>query len=386
MQNKNNLWKSKLRGDCSMSEIERIFVGTYTIPILFGTGEILEGKGKGIYCIEMDTKTGELVNKGLVQEVINPSYFCISQDKKYLYTVNELKEYNGQAGGSVSSYLLGLEEGELTYINTQSTKGTDPCHITINEKATCVYVTNFMSGSVAVFPIMSDGSLGSMSQFFQHEGSSINPLRQKGPHAHSLFFDQQQKHAFVPDLGTDKLMIYGVDDKGLLKQASKSFYQFAPGEGPRYGEFDSCYHICYIINELNSDISVLAYDSEKEDFTLLQSINTIPEAEKQNNTSADLHITPDGKYLYASNRGHNSLSMYKVSQGNGTLDFIGNISCGGKTPRNFTVDLTGNYLIVSNQDSNNVISFRIDHKNGRINKCYEIYIPTPVFVKPLYVG
>lgn len=367
-----------------MDKKEYIFVGTYTQPILFGTGDILDGKGKGIYFLEMNVETGKLDLKNLTEGIINPSYLCFSPDKQFLYTVNELKEYQGEASGSVSAYKLDQKSGSLTYINTQPTGGTDPCHVITNDAFTHLYVSNFMSGSVSIFPIREDGSIGESSQFIQHEGSSVVKARQSGPHAHSVFFDSKQGHAFIPDLGIDKLMIYKTDFKnGKLIPGSIPYFSVLPGKGPRHGDFHPNFKFCYLINEIDSSISLLYYDEEKGSFTLQQTIETVPENCKEGNTCADLHITPNGEYLFGSNRGYDSIAIYRVNQDDGRLTVVDYVPCGGKTPRNFAIDTTGKFLIVANQDSDNIVAFKIDYAAGSIKKCAELSVPTPVCVKPV---
>ena len=191
-----------------MAEKTMFYVGTYTHPIKFGTGQILDSKGKGIYLLELDLESGSLTLKDIFTDIVNPSYLVIDRKKEFLYAVNELKEFQGKASGSVSAFRISESDGKLTFINVQPTNGTDPCHVIIDPEGTHLFVSNYMSGSVAVYPIQPDGSIGEMCQFIQHEGSSINTARQAGPHAHSLVFSPDGRFAFVPDLGIDKLMIY----------------------------------------------------------------------------------------------------------------------------------------------------------------------------------
>jgi len=233
-----------------------IYVGTYTQPIKFGTGQILNGKGKGIYSLKFNLDTGILEEAAPVKEASNPSYLAIDQTRNFLYAVNELKEYEGKECGSVSSYKINRETHELIYLNTRPTGGTDPCHVTVNDANTHVFVSNFMSGSVCVFPIEENGSLGAATHFIQHTGSSVHKVRQTSPHAHSLSFDKYNRRAFVPDLGIDKIMIYKTDFiNGRLIPNEIPWYKTKPGAGPRHCEFMG--DRCYVINEISSTISVL---------------------------------------------------------------------------------------------------------------------------------
>lgn len=359
-----------------------VYVGTYTKPIKFGTGEILDGKGKGIYRLRFNVQTGRLSREGNVADAVNPSYLTLDHSGRYLYAVNELKEYQGRATGSVSAYGVDPETHELNYINTRPTGGADPCHVTVNKENTHVFVCNFMSGSICVFPIMTDGSLGEASDFIQHTGSSVNKLRQASPHAHSLVFDGSGHMAFVPDLGIDKLMIYRTDPaKGRLIPNEIPWFSVRPGAGPRHCVFHNSGKYCYLINELNSTILTLFYNAEKGTFKQIQEVPSVAVPFDGQNICADIHISPGGKFLYGSNRGHDSIVTYSIDQKSGLLSYVDTIPCGGKTPRNFAVDPTGNYILVCNQDTDNIVVFRIEQETGKLIKVFDCPMPTPVCVK-----
>lgn len=361
---------------------EYFYAGTYTQPILFGTGEVFQGKGKGIYYLELDKKTGCLSIAGVTEGVDNPSYLCISADKKYLYAVNELKEFRGKDTGAVSAFSVDMATGVLRFLNSRPTGGTDPCHVNINAAQTHVYVSNFMSGSVSVFPIRKDGSLDEMSGFVQHTGSSAVAGRQDGPHAHSLVFDRNQKYAFVPDLGMDKLMVYKTDFiKGDLVPADPPYLKLPPGSGPRHLEFHPGGRICYLVGEIASSVSLLCYDEEHGSFETVQTVDTVPTECKKDNICADIHISPDGRYLYCSNRGHDSLTVFSVDRRDGTLSFRERVPCGGRTPRNFAIDADGDYLLAGNQDTDNIAVFRINHENGRLTLVNVLALPSPVCIR-----
>jgi 6-phosphogluconolactonase len=358
-----------------------IFVGTYTNDIQFGTGEILHGKGQGIGILRFNSDTGSISYYGTQTEVVNPSYLVISNSKKFLYAVNELKEFNGEATGTVSAFELNSIDGKLKFLNAQKTLGTDPCHVNIDHNDTHIFVSNFMSGSVSVFPIAKDGSLQEACQFIQHKGSSVNPKRQVGPHAHSLVFDQNYQFAFVPDLGIDQLKIYKTDFQGTNSVlALQSSLKISPGSGPRHCEFSADYRHCYLINELASSISLFDYDG-KGGFSLKQTSPTLYEEFEGNNICADIHLTPNGKFLFGSNRGHDSITVFRVNEETGILTYVSCCSCGGKTPRSFAIDPSGRYLIVANQDSDNIVSYQIDQKNGVLHEIMRINFPTPVCLK-----
>ena len=363
----------------------RVYTGTYTHPIIFGTGQILDSKGLGIYLLELDLQFGKLEIKGIFKNIVNPSYLVINNDRTCLYAVNELKEFQGMASGAVSAFQISGHTGDLELLNQQPTNGTDPCHVEIDPHGDLLYVSNFMSGSVSVFPIQPDGSIGELSQFIQHEGSSVNPARQSGPHAHSLVFSPDGRFAFVPDLGLDKLMAYQVvSGENPLVEMPGSHFQTKPGAGPRHCSFSPDGNFCYLINELDSTILALAYVKEKGSFEELQCVSSLPYGVSvPGNTCADIHLTPDGMFLYGSNRGHNSLIVYKIDQQTGLLDFVDCEPCGGKIPRNFSIDPTGSYVLCANQDSDNIIVFRIDAKTGHLTELSQITVHTPVCVKPI---
>jgi 6-phosphogluconolactonase len=231
------------------------YVGTYTELIKFGTGQLLQGKGEGIYLVELDFQTGDLKLIEIIKNTLNPSYFAINKKNIFLYAVNELKQFEGKPSGSVSSFKISKTTGELMFVNKQPTAGTDPCHIEINSKGTELFVSNFMSGSICVLPVRPDGSIGELSQFIQHTGSSINPQRQSSPHVHSLIFSPDEQYAFVPDLGLDKLMIYKTNSgSSPLTESEIPYFQTEPGAGPRHGAFNPSGEYFYLINELNCTI------------------------------------------------------------------------------------------------------------------------------------
>ncbi len=363
---------------------EFLFIGTYSEPIKFGTGEVLLGKGQGIHLYTFDPQTGLIDSDGEIAfKSRNPSFLCISADKKYLYTVNELKEFAGEKTGAISAYRIHLDKNRpvLSFLNQCSTRGTDPCHVSINREGNHVYVANFMSGSVIVFPIDKSGALQPFSEFIQHEGSGADKKRQAGPHAHSVVLTPDEKYALVPDLGIDKLMIYKTDFiTGTLQPARMPSLNLNPGDGPRFCEFHPSGAVCYLINELNSALSVLAYDATNGSFTNMQTISTIPTGFIGNNICADVHIAPEGRFVYASNRGHDSIAIFRVNASNGRLTLVDWTLSGGKTPRNFCITSCGRYLFVANQDSDNLVCFAIDKESGLLTKISEVFAPTPVCI------
>jgi len=358
------------------------FIGTYTEPILFGTGAVLQGKGKGIYWLTLDLRDGSLKLEGVTEQVRNPSYLAVSSNRSFLYAVNELKEYEGKKSGSVTAFRIDWAQKRLLFLNRQPSLGTDPCHVTLNNAGTYLFVSNFMSGSVSVFPIQSDGSLGEPTDFIQHQGSSLDPIRQTGPHAHSLTLDPSERFAFVPDLGIDQVVIYSFDrKKGKLFPAPTPHCPVTKGAGPRHFEFHPSRRFAFLINELASTLSMYEYNEKNGSLVLKQTVSTIPEGYAGANTCADLHVHPSGRFVYGSNRGHDSIVVFRVDEQKGSLEYVCHQSTLGKTPRNFAVDPTGNYLVVANQDSDTIVTFSIDTKDGRLAEAISIEIPTPVCVK-----
>jgi 6-phosphogluconolactonase len=365
-----------------MSKKQLVFVGTYTQALKFGNGQILGGKSKGIYSFFLDIETVVLEEERVSPGIVNPSYLTMNNALNRLYAVNELREYEGKASGSVSAFVFDLKSRELKLLNVRPTHGTDPCHVVLNKQNTHVFVSNFSSGSVCVFPILADGSLGEASQLIQHEGSGINKARQSGPHSHALFFDLSGRFALVPDLGIDRVMAYEADaDSVALKAAPAPYYQSKQGAGPRHCTFHPNGKYLYVINELGSSISTLAYNEADASLRHLQTVSTIPADFFDHNNCADIHILPDGRFLYGSNRGHDSIAIYRVDPGTGLLSMVGIESSRGGTPRGFCIDPSGAFLLAANQDSDNVVVFCVDSATGRLRKISEHAVPTPVCVK-----
>jgi len=366
-----------------MSIENLVYVGTYTEPIRFGTGQILEGKGKGIYSFRFDPETGRLSPHGLTENVRNPSYLCFDEKRQYLYCVNEMKEWEGQFGGGVSAFRINGENGNLTYLNSKPTKGTDPCHLTVDRTGQFLFVANFASGSFIGYRIAADGSLGDEIAFVQHEGSSIDPRRQAGPHAHAVEFSLDGRFVYVPELGLDKVMIYRLDQStGAVTPAALPSVSVVPGAGPRQLVMHPKGGFAYLINELNSTMTAYGFDSETGALTELQTLSTLPDGFSGASSCAEVQITADGRFLYGSNRGHDSLAIYAVDAETGALTPTGHESTQGRIPRNFVVDPTGRFLVAANQDTDNLVPFRINASSGALESVGQsVEAPTPICVK-----
>lgn len=347
-------------------------LGTYTEPILFGTGEVFQGKGKGVsICSFEDGKIETLTTL----PVRNPSFVAIDEEQRKIYAVNEMKEYGGAFGGGLTQ--IGYEpDGTMQIEADFNTAGTDPCHVEIAPNGAFVSVANFASGAVTIFPRDAQGDLQADKTIFQHEGSSVHPIRQKGPHAHSSLFAPDCPLMFVPDLGMDKVVAYRYDGASVCVDEDATI-TVERGCGPRYGEFAPNGKDFYLINEIGSRVMHYRYSAGK--MTLCEEISTLPYGFTGENICSDLHITADGKFLYASNRGHDSITAYHILE-DGSLAWIECQPSGGKTPRNFALDRTGRYLLAENQDSDNITVFAIG-EDGRLTKQESYAFGSPVCIR-----
>ena len=360
-----------------------VFIGTYTEDILFGTGNILKGKGEGIYIFRFDELSGEMEPCGVAQAGPNPSYLAFDPSRRYLYAVNELKEFNGAPTGSVSSFLVDPATGSLSFLNHQPSYGTDPCHLIVDRAGKNILAANFNSGTVCVLPIQKDGSLREASEVIHHQGSSLDPKRQSRPHAHAVIMDDLGRFVFVPDLGIDKVMIYRFEPQaGKLEPNDVPWYRTQAGAGPRQLVMHPRGDLAYLINELNSTVTALEFNQANGGLQEIQTITTLPEDFNGPNICAEIQISPSGKFLYASNRGHESIVAYAINPVDGTLSSLGHKSTQGETPRHFSIDPLGSFLLVANQDLDSVVTFKIDPISGELNATGQITpIPTPVCIK-----
>ena len=360
-----------------------VYIGTYTEPIRFGTEKILQGKGEGIYVCRIDQSSGAMDLVSKTTGITNPSYLAFDSTRRFLYVVNELKAYEDKPTGTVSAFAVDPKTGKLEFLNKKLTHGTDPCHVVVDKKRRYVFVANFMSGSICVLQVLEDGSLGEASDFIQHQGSSIDPVRQKGPHAHSVTLDEANRFAFVPDLGLDRLMVYKFDPKrGMLEPNGVPWIKMKPGAGPRHVAFHPNNKFAFLINELDSTLAALSYDGREGTFKELQIVSTLPEVFHGESTCADVQVSPSGAFVYGSNRGHDSIVIYKIDQRTGRLTYVGHEPTQGKTPRSFGIDPTGRFMLAANQDTDTIVTFRIKSQTGKLLPTGHVtQVPTPVCVK-----
>jgi len=348
------------------------YIGTYT-----------RGKSEGIYCFRLDPETGALSLVGTTGGVQNPSFVTLHPSGQFLYSVSEVGQANGRPGGAVAALAVDRGSGALTLLNQQSSGGTGPCHVNVDRTGKYVLVANYASGSTAMLPIQADGSLGEASDFHQHAGSSADPRRQAGPHAHSANLAPDNRFAFICDLGLDQVLSYRLDlAAGAFPPNDPPYATLHPGAGPRHMVFHPSGRYAYVINELDSTLTAFGYDAARGALTEIQTITTVPEGFDGTNYPADVHVSQDGRFLYGSNRGHDSIVVYAIDGETGVLTYIEHVSTQGRTPRNFAIDPTGTYLVAANQDSDNLVVFRINPQTGTLTPAgQQVQVSMPVCVK-----
>lgn len=347
-----------------------VYFGTYT-----------RGNSKGIYVSRFDASSGKLSAPELAAETPNPSFLAVHPSRRLLYAVSEIGNYEGRKTGAVSAFSIDAASGKLTFLNRVSSGGGGPCHLVVDQTGKNVLVANYGGGSVAVLPIQSDGTLAEASAFVQHTGSSVNPKRQQQPHAHSINVSANNRYAVAADLGLDQVLVYRFDaTKGLLSANQPPFAKVKPGAGPRHYAFHPNGRFAYTINELHSTVTAFAWNGRRGTLAELHTASTLPEDFKDVSHTAEVQVHPSGRFLYGSNRGHDSIAVFAIDR-KGTLNPVERVSTGGKTPRNFGIDPTGSYLFAANQNSDNVVVFRIDKASGRLTPTgtvLEVYAPVCV--------
>ncbi len=351
-----------------------LFVGTYT-----------RGESEGIYVYRLDSDTGALEFVGNVGGIDNPTFLDIDPGGRVLCAVSEVAESVGKPTGAVNSFAIDPQTGGLSFLSQQSSGGAGPCHISIDSTGRHVLVANYSGGSVAVLPLAADGRLGEATDFVQHEGSSVNLRRQKGPHAHSISLSPDNRFALAADLGLDKILIYRFDpDTGKLSAAKQPWAAVAPGAGPRHLAFHPSDRYAYVINEIGNTVTAFSYDETAGRLSEFQTISTLPADFTEVSHTADIHVAPSGRFLYGSNRGHDSIVIYSIDDRTGELSLVGYEPTQGGNPRNFALDPAGLFLFAANQDSDTIVTFRIDADTGRLQATGHITeVPRPVCLKML---
>lgn len=353
---------------------EIVYVGTYSVR-----------GSEGIYVYEFDRVKGRLKLIQTIETRKSPNFIAIHPSGKFLYTVNDGPLDEMKNSGSVSSYKIDPKTGKITLLNERPSYGSEPCHISIDKTGKWVFVSNYSEGNFVVLPIFDDGLLGSSSDSRKHMGSSVNQDRQQRAHVHATFVAPDNGYVAVCDLGLDKVYSYKLNvDDGRIEDAEKPFVKVTPGAGPRHLSFHPTKPYAYLAEELTSTVCVCAYDKTTGGLTILQdSVISLPTTFKGENTAADIHTSPNGKFLYMSCRGHDALEIFKIGE-QGAIQRIGHQQTKGKTPRNFMIDPKGEYIFVANQQGDNVVLFRANQRTGYLTDIGRQYkVPSPVCIKML---
>lgn len=334
-------------------------------PLVFVSAFASGGNG-GIHAFGFDLEKGTLKPLHRTTDVRNPFFIAVSPDRRFLYAI-DAESFGGDEDENVAAFALEGRTGKMTRLNHQTARGTASCYLDVAASGRCVLVANYSSGSVAALPVRSDGSLGEAASFFQHSGSSADPARQKGPNAHCFVISPDGRHALAADLGIDKVMIYQLDaaTARLTSNAAQPFAKLAPGSGPRHLIFHPGGKLVYVINELANTITVFDWNVAEGTLKEKQTIATLPEDFTGKSYTADLKITPDGRHLYGTNRGHDSLASYRIAR-DGTLTLLHIQPSGGKGPQNLLITPDGRWLLCANMPGNNVVVFKLDPSSGAI--------------------
>ncbi|HRZ36006.1 MAG TPA: lactonase family protein [Candidatus Paceibacterota bacterium] len=365
-------WMAWTPGALAESTEYLVYVGTYTGP-----------KSKGIHAFRFNAKDGRAEAPFLAAETAHPTFLALAPNKRFLYSVGELGTFQGKKAGGVSAFSIDRATGRLELLNQVSSGGPGPCHLVVDATGKWVLVANYGGGSVALLPIQGNGALGEAVSFHQHQGSSLNAKRQEGPHAHGVTLDPANRVAIVPDLGLDRLMIYRLDAaEGRLTPNDPAYAAVKPGSGPRHLAFAPGGKHAYGINELSSTVTVYAYDSAKGSLAEVQTLSTLPDGLDANNSTAEIEVHPTGRFVYGSNRGHDSIAVFARDMQRGTLERVANVPTQGKVPRNFAIAPGGAWLWAANQGSDNLVLFGIDPERGLLQPAgVTVDIGAPVCVQ-----
>jgi 6-phosphogluconolactonase len=352
-----------------------VYFGTYTNAL-----------SHGIYVSRLDAKTGKLSAPELAAEAGNPCFLNASPDEKFLYSANSVRTFNGENAGSVSAFAIERKTGQLTLLNAKSSGGAGPCHVSVDAAGKILLAANYSGGSVKSFLLNADGSIGADGSILQHGGSSVNTNRQAGPHAHFITTDPSNRFALACDLGTDRIMIYTLNTNTaeLDVQSGFSTTTVPAGSGARHLAFSRDGRFVHVINEMACTVTTFAWDGKDFPLKAVETVSALPPGvEVQNSfTSAEIRVHPSGKFVYATVRGHDSVSVFAADKKSGRLTFVQNISSGGKVPRGLGIDPTGRWLITGNQKTDNAVEFAINAKTGKLTPTgQELQIGSPVDVR-----
>ncbi|MFL5560530.1 MAG: lactonase family protein [Gemmatimonadaceae bacterium] len=363
-----------------------LYIGTYTD----------DGRSKGVYQLRMSAATGALTIVGVAAETTNPSFVILGRDGRSLYAVNEVGDAAGRPAGGATAFRRTASSGSLHQLGHEETRGTFPCYASTDRTGRSLFVANYGSGNVAMFPIHAGGGIGAASAIIQHKGTGPNKERQEGPHAHCAITDPANRFVLVADLGIDRVMVYPFDAKsGTLTTTAAAEGVLAPGAGPRHLAFGHGGRVLYVTNELASTVTAFQYDAKSGALTELQTVPAVSEGLALDgantattasvagvNEPADIHVHPNGRFLYMSNRGHNSIAAFAIDGATGRLSPLQLMSTGGDWPRNFAIDPSGEFLLVANQKSDSIVTLRIDRTTGKLASTgHTLALPVPVCVR-----
>ena len=333
------------------------------VPVTVYVGTYTDGTSRGIYRFSLDLASGKATPPVLAAEAKNPSFLALHPSGRFLYAVSEVDELGGAKTGAVLAFAIDAKTGDLTLLNQQASEGTGPCHLVVDKTGRDALVANYGGGTVAVLPIEAGGRLGPASSVRVHEGSGPNQGRQQKPHAHGIYLDAAERFAFSPDLGADRVFSYRFDAaKGMLEPHGAA--PIEPGSGPRHLAFHPSGRFAYVITELANTITAFGYDPAKGELAALQTVKALPEGFTGTSYTAEIAVSPDGRFLYGSNRGHDSLVVFKVDVTSGRLTLAGHAPVGGSWPRHFAIDASGRILLAAHQRSASISVFRLDPTTG----------------------
>ena len=347
------------------------YIGTYT-----------SGASRGIYRADLNLDTGLVSQPELVAELDNPAFLTLHPQSPLLFSCSEIRRDGKREGARLVAYRI-ENSGGLTPISSQPTQGSGPCYVATDSDGRVALVAHYASGSVAALPIAGDGALSPVTVLNQHTGSGPRTDRQEGPHAHCIVADPSNRFACAVDLGTDQVLIYGLDaPAGKISLQPKKIYRASAGSGPRHLTFHPNGQFAFLINEMASTLSALRWDAAEGELSNLHTLSTLPDGYSGESITAEVLVHPNGRYVYGSNRGHDSLVVFQFDAAAGKLKTLQHISTGGKTPRNFRIDPSGQFLLAANQDSDSIVPFRIDPNNGQLTPTGQlITVGSPSCVK-----
>ncbi len=354
-----------------------VYVGTYT-----------SGESEGIHVYRMNASTGALELVDTAAGPQNPSFLALHPGRRRLYAVNEVKEFAGEPGGAVSGFAIDSATGALSPLGRRASPGEGPCQLTVDRTGRFLLVANYAGGSLSVLPLDEEGRVGECAHFVQHEGSSVNPNRQAGPHVHSVTMDPTNQYALVADLGLDRVMVYSFDHLGgELTPHDPPWIETAAGAGPRHVAFHPAGERVYLINELDSTLDVFAWEGARGWLRRRQTVSALPEGFAGTSHGADVHVAPSGRHLYASNRGHDSIAIFEIDQATGELSLVGHEPTRGATPRNFALSPGGDFLLAANRGSDSVVTFRVNAETGGLEPTeHTAEVPAPACLKILQLA